>query len=76
MDDIIYDECAFIDKETFHKIVSRIKKKRWLYQELLPSIEEETIDHKVDSFKYAFCSIKDPIVVDADKEPIRWLPEA
>jgi hypothetical protein len=67
------EENAFMTVEDYQRIVARIKKKRFLYQEWLEP--DEYIDDTVDSIKYVFSTFKEPIVVEADKKPVRWLSD-
>jgi hypothetical protein len=62
--------------EDYKKFMGVILEGYLVYRRSFQPTEEEITDHAVDSFRYASSAIKDPIVVEADKEPVRWLPEA
>jgi CRISPR/Cas system CSM-associated protein Csm4 (group 5 of RAMP superfamily) len=73
MENSYIEENASMTLEDFEKIVKRIKKTRFFYQEFMGEFTSSETDHASDSFNYAFNAVKDPIIVEADKQPIRWL---
>lgn len=56
------EERAFMTLEDFERIVKRVSKRRMIHQEWMQSDE-----HPLDT--------KEPVVVEDDRNPIRWLSD-